>query len=717
MTVGIIRRTLHALDTRDPARERLRRLVAVTSGICASLLLGYSVVHYLHAESSLLTISVFLSLMSGLFVKDPTPRGRVVTTGLLIPLAAGLPIAVASMTGLRPLQLAGFVLVAGLAMWLRRFGPRATTLGSLGFFVYFFTLLMRPTPSDLPAFCLIAAGAVTSQFLVQLVLRLLRRPERELAMLLRELALASASAVEAAGSSPRPRAVEARLTRVEAIWQAITEWQQEFDTRTYTDTDHDTLAAHVLDTCVNTEKVCLGLLRPPPAGPDGGADGGADRQLARSLARAALSDQPSTARLEESASQARNLLASGDRDEIGPERYRLAELVLAHARLRAVELRRRPAEQAHVTKSEPAPETPSPHPPRRRWTPWREWRPTSRLAIQAMAATAIASTLGEVISASRWYWAVLTAFLVFVSTTTRSGVLTRAYRRVTGTVLGLAVGIGATYAAHDVKIILLAICVLAVMGMIYFGPLNYMYQSFFITVLLVSLYAVLGVLDGHLLEVRLEETLAGAIVGVLCAYLLLSANSRPALVEKVDAYFSAVDALLREGADLVATAGRRTEMLERIHQVESAQADLDQSITAMSTAFLLTGRDRVDRAVTLIQRSTRPLVRFAHTVLTASEEPGSADASSRDRIVLQEAVAVAREVAEQVRDLVDEPTAPATPDRDNTLSPVRSTSGDNATVAEALSALDRFSWVMGRLGDLLVRSDRPSVRRRRPHLL
>src|SRR5699024_10261833 len=116
--------------------------------------------------------------------------------------------------------------------------------------------------------------------------------------------------------------------------------------------------------------------------------------------------------------------------------------------------------------------------------------------------------------------------------------------------LGLAVGIGATYAAHDVKIILLAICVLAVMGMIYFGPLNYVYQSFFITVLLVSLYAVLGVLDGHLLEVRLEETLAGAIVGVLCAYLLLSANSRPALVEKVDAYFSAVDALLREGADL-----------------------------------------------------------------------------------------------------------------------------------------------------------------------
>ena len=35
------------------------------------------------------------------------------------------------------------------------------------------------------------------------------------------------------------------------------------------------------------------------------------------------------------------------------------------------------------------------------------------MTVQVVVATAIATGIGELISASRWYWAVTTAFLVF----------------------------------------------------------------------------------------------------------------------------------------------------------------------------------------------------------------------------------------------------------------------------------------------------------------
>lgn len=91
MTAGVITRTVHALGARDPARERLRKMLFVTTGILLSVLWGYGVIHFLHADSGLLAMSVFLSLMSGLFVKDATAPARVVTTALLIPTLTLVP--------------------------------------------------------------------------------------------------------------------------------------------------------------------------------------------------------------------------------------------------------------------------------------------------------------------------------------------------------------------------------------------------------------------------------------------------------------------------------------------------------------------------------------------------------------------------------------------------------------------------------------------------
>lgn len=742
---GAVGRTLRALEARDPARERLRKLVSVTAGILGSLLLGYGVIHFLHADSGMLTISVFLSMMAGLFVKDPTARGRVVTTGLLVPAAALVPLVAVSLASERLLQLALFVLISGIATWVRRFGTRATTIGTLSFFLFFFTLLMRPTMAELPAFCLIAAGAVASQFIVQLILWGLRHPERELGVLISELRVASASAIDAATSPARQRTLQARLARVDAMWHAIASWQQSFRTANYTDWDHESLAVRVLDACVNTQQACLELARSAETSHPGTAD----LELALSHALAALDGRSSPTRLEQSRSWAERVVDERNPSEDGACVYRLAECILAHTRLRMVSLHGRPPAGEHAAPSPatdghphapgdhwPAPDAHHPdaasggrlgrwkpsrwRPKEWQWTPWREWTPTTRLAVQAMAATAIASAAGEAISASRWYWAVLTAFLVFVSTTTRSGILTRAYRRIIGTVLGLIVGIGVTFLAHDIKIVLLAICLLSIMGMIYFGPVNYMYVSFFVTVLLVALYAVLGVLDGHLLEVRLEETVAGAAIGVLCAYLLLSATSRPTLIEKVDAYFDAVDALLHEASDVVASPDRGTAMLDKVHAVETAQADLNETISAMSTAFLIVGRDRVELAINLIHRASRSSVRFAQTIMIGAADPAAAAGLAREHTVVHDAISHARDAARQARGQLEKTKHPPETKRDERAAlpaAPRSSNGGDETVATALVALDRFTWVMRQLDDALAPSaDRPA-RRARSHAL
>ena len=749
MTAGVITRTIQALGARDPARERLRKMLFVTSGILLSVLWGYGVIHVLHADSGLLAMSVFLSLMSGLFVKDATAPARVVTTALLIPTLILVPMLATLLQSQRIVLLAVFVLISGIAVWGRRFGSRATAVGTLVFFAYFFTLFMHPDPKELPAFCLIAAGAAGTQFVMKLIMWFGRHPERELGVMLRELRVATAAALESANSPGHERALPARLDRVDSLWRAITDWQANFRTDTFTNWDAHTLALRILDACVHSEEACRQLTL-------GHASDG-DHEAALTHALATLDDRTPAGRLAKAREWAHAVVSEVDSHEVSPAGhddlcdYRFAECVLAHAQLRDIELRPRSLPRGGPdTSSAPTGSTPSAttisadvssSPPlsapstghnalRPRWTPWRDWTPTSRLAIQAMTATALASVVGEAISASRWYWAVLTAFLVFLSTTTRSGILTRAYRRILGTVLGLATGIVLTFLAHDTSGVLLAICLLCVMGMIYFAPLNYMYAAFFITTMLVALYDLLGVLHGHLLEVRLEETIAGCVCGVLCAYLLLSTTSRPALVATIDAYVDAVDELLQAGAELAESPAESSTLLAKVHAVESAQEEVDQTISAMSTAFLIIGHERVESARNLMAHSSRSSVRFAQVVMSAATDPAGAAGLTRHHDLIRDAVDGAREATALARRQIDRPSHTAGPDAPGpgTAPPTTTTTTPSSaepaetpspnvgdpTVRAALIALARFTWAMHRLDEVLTPSeDRRSTRIRR----
>nr|WP_277816667.1 FUSC family protein [Microbacterium aquimaris] len=339
-----------------------------------------------------------------------------------------------------------------------------------------------------------------------------------------------------------------------------------------------------------------------------------------------------------------------------------------------------------------------------------------------MIAAALAAGVGDAISASRWYWAVMTAFVIFLGATTRSGIFTRAYRRVAGTIIGIGIGVGAVTLVAGETSLLVAIAVVAVFGMLYFGPLNYLYASVFITTMLVSLYRMLGVLDGSLLELRLVETLSGALIGVLCAYLILSTNSRSVLLGKADAYFETLEYLLRAVREGHVTD--RAELMATLQKVEDAQTDLAQAVASMSAALAIGGPGgshlQTDE-VRLTGIATRGAARFAQARIRALEEPsrGTAVDDTVDVVVAQivPAAQAMRAVLGEAAEPGVGPMDPLSADRRSDASPVidhlRELPSDSPASRDAVFALARIDWALRRIVGRASGLREPRSRRRR----
>ncbi|MEV7675558.1 FUSC family protein [Streptomyces sp. NPDC000963] len=147
-------------------------------------------------------------------------------------------------------------------------------------------------------------------------------------------------------------------------------------------------------------------------------------------------------------------------------------------------------------------------------------RHTTRQAFQATAACAVALAAGQLISHERWYWAVGTAWWIFVNTASRGETLVRGFRRVLGTVTGIAAGLLIAVplgGAPAPTALLVAVCVF---GIFYTAPLSYSWMMFFVTVMAGLLYGLLGVLHPGLLLLRFQETAAGAIGAAIGVALL-----------------------------------------------------------------------------------------------------------------------------------------------------------------------------------------------------
>ena len=187
-------------------------------------------------------------------------------------------------------------------------------------------------------------------------------------------------------------------------------------------------------------------------------------------------------------------------------------------------------------------------------------------------AVSAAILLGELLSPTRWYWAAIAAYIVFVGADTRGATLRRAVARTFGTVGGLLGGLllaALVSGSKPATLVLLFVCLFAAWWL---QPVSFLASSLAVTVVLALLYVLLGTYSAHVLELRVEETAVGAVLGGVAALLLVPARSSPVVREAEADVLARLADLLRAVRD--GSSGGGSGPGTALRAVDSAFQDL-----------------------------------------------------------------------------------------------------------------------------------------------
>ncbi|MFP3794938.1 FUSC family protein [Paraburkholderia sp. SIMBA_027] len=151
------------------------------------------------------------------------------------------------------------------------------------------------------------------------------------------------------------------------------------------------------------------------------------------------------------------------------------------------------------------------------------WRP----ALVATVAALLAMLAGSALSADRAMWAVISTFVVFLGTTSHQGTRARVMKRIAGTLTGAAASVLLIGLCGHEPWLLVAATALSVFGWAYYILHAYARGVFFITMLVGLVYGQLGFAIVPLARLRIEEVLAGCVISLVVAMLLMPSASAP----------------------------------------------------------------------------------------------------------------------------------------------------------------------------------------------
>jgi uncharacterized membrane protein YccC len=538
-----VRDWIDRLAASDPGHAHWRTGVwaLLTAGLGAGLLLLAG--QALHLPSKVALIGAVAGLMTTVAVQDATREAQQVTLAWVALLVAVVLVAGTAVAGHPLLSAGGFVAVVAAALELRRFGARGAALGTMAAQTWFYTLLLQPELAHAAWLALsVAAGCA-----IAWVVRFRLWPERPQRVLESELqALRARIALllgQLARSLREPRRREPRHALRERIGplNALSLRIEQRLTRFAADDaaargSLDALRDGVLRAEIAAEALatCTAAATHPGHGP-----AAARPQLAAALLRL-------RERVRGGAGRDAGALRAGAGADEGLDadlrwRFERAARVLAHDP--PWELPLPPLRDSTVPGAPPARQQ---HAGPRGAARLLQDEPT-RLALQAALAALGAALVGGWISPEHWYWAVFGAYVVFTRATTRGQALAGAWIRILGNVAGLALGLGLAELAHGSPALQVGLLFAFVgIGFYLFQALPPAYTAL-LTAMLAMLYELLGKYSPGLLALRLEETMAGAVIAVLCAAVV-------APVHTTDQSDQECAALLRAAATLLRTA-------------------------------------------------------------------------------------------------------------------------------------------------------------------
>ena len=583
----------------DPALSRFRMAGRVTLTVIATVFC-LALVHL--AGVALPTIAyglaIILSIEGGVAVRDRLPKEQLKTRLIGSVVSLGCVGLAAALEDWRYISDPMFIVVIALASIGRVYGPRGFAVGMFAFTSYFMGAYLRPSLSDLPLAALGPAVAVVTGPVVRTyvlpddwrrdLLQSLVAIQGRVTDILMKLAVLSSSKAWEDSDRRELRHLEERLKDVVLMAEGFLPRPQDGAIEAE-DEPLTALAMKIFDVHLAAESAIVLSLEALPPFMLVHALIEDDADLAEKIAAS-----PAATGDEKSAETARALIG------LQKARADLAELV---------EEGRSTGFRSIVN----AAAAPSPAAP-----DFSLKNPVMRAAVQITVAASLAMAFGLMLSRDRWFWAVMTAFLIFTNTKSRGDAAIRALQRSIGTLLGIGIGlVVATLIGPQplVSVPLVAACIF--LGF-YFLQVSYASMTFFISIVLCLIYGLIGTLTVDLLELRIEETLIGAIAGTVAAFLVLPASTRSTLDQALGRWYDGLRDLLaavREGRS-------GFEVIELSRKLDAAYREVTVAARPLGTSWsVVTRPGQVRQTLAIFLGATYWARIFASNAVLAARKP------------------------------------------------------------------------------------------------
>ncbi|EOD58988.1 FUSC family protein [Amycolatopsis vancoresmycina] len=553
---------LDRLAAADPGLVRLRLAGSAVLGI----VLAVAALLPAHVPLTVMLVGAIAAMMTAFTVNDPTPGGQAVTLVLAFLTGAASITAASLGSALPPMDSIVFVLLIFVAVYAQRFGARGTALGSIGFFLFFFPMFLQAHLKQVPQLLMALGVGVLANAVVRFVL-LRHNPEAEFLRVRRAFRARLAAVVRATeahlavnGSERTRKQLRSALARLHECVLLIEDAAPDVvDARAA-----DRLRRRAIEVelavgwlASTVQRTCTGDLTTEVR----------DDLIARlARFRALMERDPRELPLISQTGEYSRMLVEGSRidEHAAPGdgvRKALAELALADDRAQ------RAADPESVT--DPAAE-PDDEP-----TPKFAYDNRTRSAIQAVVGGGLAVLGGELVSHQRWYWAVLTVFVVFIGASSAGATFVKGVRRLGGTLIGIVGGVLLALLVGGNTAATLALILVCVFGMVYTARVSQVVMAFFITSMLGLLYSLLGTFSLEVLWIRVAETAVGAAAGILAAVVIVPVRTRSVMLDDIAEVLDDLEEFLGHTRGLLAGE-------ENVNVIELSR-DLDRSVEQVRT--------------------------------------------------------------------------------------------------------------------------------------
>jgi uncharacterized membrane protein YccC len=517
----------------DPGLTRLATAVRTTLSVALTVVVVGIVGIVEGFSPSIVVLAAIVAMQIAVAVNDPHPRG----TTLLVPIPGAIGAALATLVaGYGLLGDIVFLIVLFVAVAIRARGPRWTAFGTIAMITYFLTLFFQARLAELPQLIVAIVLAALVTYLVRFVL-LPDRPDwlahRTLDAFVARIRLVANFALDVLDGNDEERA----RNRLRHVVQQLNETALTIENR-LRGTDLDELRI-VFDAELSAENLAEATLRLRRTG----------APLPRAL-RLALSAM----RKSSPARAARIANRVGDDPDASAEARELAQAISDV--VDAVGQVRSTVDKLAVT------ELP--------WTPGAgPQQPALQQAVQITVASAASIAVGEMLSPSRWFWAVLAAYFVFSGTASAGETLARAWQRTLGTAVGALAGIVLAHLVHGHETVDVVSVFVFLFCAMYALRISQAIMIFFITADLALLYSLIGTFSNQLLAIRLAETAIGAIFGGLASTLIFPTRTADVIASTARAALEGADGLVQASIDKLLDAHSANDPIDAARELDA----------------------------------------------------------------------------------------------------------------------------------------------------